>query len=240
MKQIFPSSCIETISNLRENPFNFSIREIRNEERSVVPGSRASLGWLQPVSGLSRPVSLRQRRAGGVGGRPAAENRVQRWKKRRSWLEGVRVASSSRETMERNRTKKDTKKRAKLETRALRKVGGNRSRTSFSFDHRRIRPAICYRTIRTTIFFPSSFLLDDPRAAILFIPAYPFDGTRNFYLSSWSFPTFLERFILGFSFLRNRNTWNVIIAIQENDTGIISQRNCFERIELKKIEEDYL
>ena len=181
----------------------FSIREIRNEERSVVLGSRASLGWLQPVSGLSRPVSLRQRRAGGVGGRPAAENRVQRWKKRRSWLY---VASSSRETMERNRTKKDTKKRAKLETRALRKVGGNRSRTSFSFDHRRIRPAICYRTIRATIFFPSSFLLDDPRAAILFIPAYPFDGTRNFYLSSWSFPTFLERFILGFSFLRNRNT----------------------------------
>lgn len=102
--------------------------------------------------------------------------------------------------MERNRTKKDTKKRAKLETRALRKVGGNRSRTSFSFDHRRIRPAICYRTIRTTIFFPSSFLLDDPRAAILFIPAYPFDGTRNFYLSSWSFPTFLERFILRFQF----------------------------------------
>lgn len=133
--------------------------------------------------------------------------------------------------MERNRTKKDTKKRAKLETRALRKVGGNRSRTSFSFDHRRIRPAICYRTIRATIFFPSSFLLDDPRAAILFIPAYPFDGTRNFYLSSWSFPTFLERFILGFSFLRNRNTWDIIIAIQENDTGIISQRNCFERIE---------
>lgn len=54
------------------------------------------------------------------------------------------------------------------------------------------------------------------------------------------FLLFLNALSSGFSFLRNRNTWNIIIARQENDTGIISQRNCFERIELKKIEQDYL
>lgn len=45
------------------------------------------------------------------------------------------------------------------------------------------------------------------------------------------FLLFLNALSSGFSFLRNRNTWDIIIAIQENDTGIISQRNCFERIE---------
>lgn len=108
-------------------PFTLSSREGKLEIRKNVSGRSDAEDHLSPS------VSLRQRCAGGVGGRPAAENRVQRWKKRRSSLEGVHH-DTPRLLEPRNDGETGLRRIQRSARRGRRKVGGNRPRTSFSFD----------------------------------------------------------------------------------------------------------